>query len=140
MSVHLYFEVNSSFLGLCKFFLIGFWLSLEFNDFLFHIDLIVDFDVIDDGLILSGKFVGSGEFLIVDFFIEFLFGLLEDFIERFDFEFVLSFYWIKGFFSRISLKWDLIMISFFYGSDFNLIFFDDILDFGLIVFLDRFIG
>lgn len=58
---------------------------------MFDVDLIIDFDVINDGLILCGKFVGSGKFLIIDFFGEFLFGLLELFIEGLDFEFIFSF-------------------------------------------------
>ena len=95
----MYFKVNSSFLGFSKFFLVSFGFPIEFYGFLFHVDLIVDFEVIDDGLILSGKFVGCGDFLIIDFFGKLLFGFLELFIERFDLEFIFSFDGIKSLFS-----------------------------------------
>ena len=136
----MYFKVNSSFLGLSKFFLVSFGFTIEFDSFLFHVDLIVDFDVIDDGLILSGKFVGSGDFLIIDFFGELLFGFLELFIERFDLEFIFSLYGIEGLFSRLFFEGKLIIVTFLYGCKFDLIFLDDILDFNLVLFLDCFVS
>ena len=106
---------------------------------MFHVDLIVDFNVINDGLILCSEFVGSRKFLIIDFFGELLFDLLELFIERFDLKFIFSFYGVECFFGRLSLKGELIIITFLYGSKFCFVLLDDILDFDLILFLDSFI-
>jgi hypothetical protein len=84
------FEVNASFFGLGEFFLVGFGLAIEFDEFLFHGDVVVDFDVVDHGFILGGEFVGGGEFLIVDLFGELFLHFVVLFAEAFDFEFVLA--------------------------------------------------
>lgn len=76
LSIHLNFEVQTTFLGFGKFLLVSFWLAIEFDEFLFHWDIIVDFDVVDNSLVLGGEFVGNGQFLVVDPLGQFLFHII----------------------------------------------------------------
>ena len=94
----MYFEVNTSFFGLGEFFLVSFGFAIKFDEFLFDGDIVVDFNVIDHGLVLSGEFIGGGKFLIIDFFGELLFHLVILFAKTFDLEFVFTLEDLEGFF------------------------------------------
>jgi hypothetical protein len=92
------FEVDSSFFRLGEFFLVGFGFAIELHEFLFHGNVVVDFDVVNHGLVLGGEFVGGGQFLVVDFDGKFLLHLIILFAETFDLKFVLALKDLKGFF------------------------------------------
>jgi hypothetical protein len=106
------FEVDSSFFGLGEFFLVCFRFAIELDEFLFHGDVVVDFDVVNHGLVLSGEFVGGGQFLVVDFDGKFLLHLIILFAKTFDFKFVLALKDLKGLFGGLAFKIDFVVVSF----------------------------